>query len=187
MAPAVVFDLDGTLIDSAPDIHAAANAVLAAEGLAPLGPQQTRSFVGNGAPVFIERMMTACALPADPTIHARLLARFLERYETAVTLTRVYPGAVETLLQLRARGFRLGLCTNKPIAPTRAVLRHLDLAEYFEVIVGGDSLPSRKPDPSPLHHCLDTLGGGDTGLVCRRQRGRRRMRTGSRSAICAVQ
>ncbi|WP_114965175.1 phosphoglycolate phosphatase [Alkalilacustris brevis] len=158
MRPAVVFDLDGTLIDSAPDLHAAANAVLKAEGLAPLTLAQARGFVGNGAPVFVQRMMAARGLPEAPELHARLLARFLEHYEAGVQLTRPYPGAIEALRSLQAAGFRLGLCTNKPFGPTQAVLAHLKLSGLFGTVVGGDSLPRRKPDPAPLHHALAALG-----------------------------
>ncbi|MGY6634976.1 MAG: phosphoglycolate phosphatase [Alkalilacustris sp.] len=163
--PAVVFDLDGTLIDSAPDIQAAANAVLAAEGLAPLTLSQTRGFIGAGAPVFVERMAAATLPRPDPTRTARMLAAFIDRYEGAVTLTRVYPGVVDALEAMAEAGWRLALCTNKPILPTRSVLAHLGLDRFFPVVVGGDTLPVRKPDPAPLHHAIAALGGGATTYV----------------------
>ena len=157
-APALVFDLDGTLVDSAPDICAVANAVLAEEGVAPLTLAEARGFVGAGASVFVERMQAARGLPeAD---HTRLLARFLEGYEGAVENTRPYPGVVDALAVLAARGHPMGVCTNKPIGPARGVLAHFGLAPRFGAVIGGDSLPERKPDPAPLLAVLDALGGG---------------------------
>lgn len=155
---AVIFDLDGTLVDSAPDIQAAANQVLAVEGLAALSLAETRSFVGAGAPVFIERM-AASRLPApDPARTAAMLEAFLDIYETAVALTRPYPGVMSMLEALTAADWRLGICTNKPERPARAVLAHLDLARFFRVVVGGDTLPVRKPDPAPLRRVVAKLG-----------------------------
>ena len=155
---AAIFDLDGTLVDSAPDIHAAANIVLAAEDLPPLTLEEARSFIGAGAPVFIERM-SAARLPApDPDRSAVMLRHFLELYEGAVHLTRPYPGVIAVLERLAAEGWAMGLCTNKPEGPTRAVLGHFDLDRFFPAVVGGDSLPVRKPDPTPLRHVVTTLG-----------------------------
>lgn len=158
----MILDLDGTLIDSAPDIHAAGNAVLAAEGLPPVTLAQARSFIGAGAPTYVARLVAAQAgtLPeaARADLHARMLMQFLERYETAVTLTRLYPGAVDALDAMRASGLRLGLCTNKPEGPARAVLRHFGLSATFETVVGGDTLPQRKPDPAPLHRAMADMG-----------------------------
>lgn len=152
-----VFDLDGTLIDSAPDIHAAANAVLAEEGVAPMPFDMARGFVGAGASVFVERMMDACALPVTDQYHARLLTRFLAHYQATVELTRPFPQAVATLQALLDADWRLGLCTNKPLGPTHAVLEHLDLTRFFRVVTAGDSLPQRKPDPAPLRFTLAQL------------------------------
>lgn len=160
--PAVVFDLDGTLIDSAPDIHAAANAVLAAEGLAPITLTQARGFIGAGAPVLVSRLVAAQAGPLPDAeraaMEARMLRGFLEVYEDAVNLTQLYPGVIEALGAIRALGLPMGLCTNKPLAPALAVLRHFGLAGYFGGVIGGDSLPVRKPDPAPLRAVLAELG-----------------------------
>ncbi len=155
---AAIFDLDGTLVDSAPDIHAAANAAAGAEGLAPLSLERIRRFVGNGAPVLIARILAAHDRPDSGPQHARMLDDFLERYQSAVTLSRLYPGVRETLDRLAAAHVALGLCTNKPEGPTRAVLDHFGLADRFCVVVAGDSLPRRKPDPLPLHHAARALG-----------------------------
>lgn len=154
---AAVFDLDGTLVDSAPDIHAAACAMLDDAGLPPISLAQARSFVGHGAPVFIERLAQALDLPPDPGLRQRLLDGFLARYETAVQLSRLYPGVRGLLAALAAGGWRLGLCTNKPIGPTRAVLAHFGLGGTFSSVIGGDSLAVRKPDPAPLRHVIAEL------------------------------
>lgn len=152
----VVFDLDGTLIDSALDIAAAANATLAEVGAEPLTVAEARSFVGAGAPIFVERMARARNL-LDP---APLVPRFVHHYERAVNETVIYPGVEAALATLKASGHRLGLCTNKPQRPTRAVLAHLGWEAVFEAVFSGDSLPVRKPDPAPLLAALEALGSG---------------------------
>ncbi|MDP4034447.1 MAG: phosphoglycolate phosphatase [Pseudorhodobacter sp.] len=156
----VIFDLDGTLIDSAPDIHAASNRVLAAEGFAPLSLPQVRSFIGKGVPHLVARLLEASGEAPNGPRHAAMVARFSASYESAVGLTRPYPGVAAALDALAATGLRLGLCTNKPVAPARAVLRHLGLNHHFAALIGGDSLPQRKPDPAPLLAVLAALGGG---------------------------
>lgn len=157
---ALIFDLDGTLIDSAPDIHAGVNRLLAAEGHPPLPFAQVKGFIGKGVPHLIDQVMQAANLTEEPGLTASLIARFTADYETAVTLTRPYPGVPAILRQLRDQGHRLGLCTNKPIRPTHAVLDHLSLTSLFDIVLGGDSLPLRKPDPAPLHAAIKGLGGG---------------------------
>jgi len=162
---ALVFDLDGTLIDSAPDIHVAANAALDDEGVPALTLAEARDCVGHGAAIFVTRAMALRGLGDDPARHRRILAGFLDRYEAAVNLTRPYPGVPEALDALRGAGHRLALCTNKPAAPTRAVLAHLGLAALFDPVICGDSLPVRKPDPAPLHAAVAGAGGGPALFV----------------------
>lgn len=152
----IVFDLDGTLIDSVADIAAAANACLAEVGAAPLGVAEARGFVGAGAVVFVERMARARGLP-DP---AALLPRFLHHYERAVAQTEIFPGVEAALAAFTSEGHRLGLCTNKPARPTRAVLAHLGWADLFDTVLCGDSLPQRKPHPAPLLAAFEALGEG---------------------------
>lgn len=154
----LVFDLDGTLIDSAPDLRALANTLLRREHRKPITLAETRSFIGNGTRLFIARMRAAREIPDSE--QDRLHEAFLEGYQSAVRLTRPYPGVTAVLGALRDNGHRLGICTNKPKRATDSVLSHLGMNDRFSAVLGGDSLPIRKPDPAPLYACLDALGDG---------------------------
>ena len=152
---AVVFDLDGTLIDSDPDIRAAVNRVLATEGLAPLSTEEVRSMIGDGAKALVERAFAARGLVAS----AAHVAAFVADYEVnAVVETAPYPGIVEALQVLKDAGHPLGVCTNKPVVAARNVLAVLGLDQYFHVVMGGDSTPYRKPNPNHLAAVLQALG-----------------------------
>jgi phosphoglycolate phosphatase len=153
----VVFDLDGTLIDSAPDIHGIANRLLLERGVEPIDLATARGFIGQGAPAFVAQLRQARGIAESE--QPRLLEEFLESYETAVTLTRPYPG-VEEALALLAETSELGICTNKPHRPCLAVLRHLELDRFFAIVLGGDSLPERKPHPRPLLASFEQMGPG---------------------------
>lgn len=161
----IIFDLDGTLVDSAPDIHATANAALTAHGLPALGFAEVKRMIGRGVPPLIADLLTAAGADPDGPLKTPVTDSFLALYEDANALSRLYPGVRETLDALAADGYRLGLCTNKPMQPTRAVLAHFGIAEVFAAVVGGDSLPLRKPDPAPLLHARDLLGGGSVLYV----------------------
>lgn len=159
----VVFDLDGTLVDSAPDIAAAVNALFAELALPAVDLALIRRMIGDGAPVLLER---ALAHVGAPHTVPDLMPRFSVHYgENAVKLTTVYPAVIETLTHLRSLGCRLGVCTNKPIAPTRSVLAALGLDALLEAVVGGDSLPQRKPAPEPLLAVIRALGGTTDSAV----------------------
>jgi len=155
---AIIFDLDGTLIDSAADIAANANAVLEELGLGALPTVQIRGFIGNGVGNLIGRVLEASNMAADGPLFAPMVKRFNELYEAAFEHTVIYPGVTNALMQLADMGCVLGVCTNKPIAPTHAVLRHLGLDKHFAAVYGGDSLPQRKPDPAPLFATAGDLG-----------------------------
>lgn len=157
---AVIFDLDGTLIDSAPDLHAAVNVALAELGRPALSLAQVTSFVGNGVAKLVERSLEATG-GGGADLRADALARFHNAYAVApAALTRPYPGARAALAALAGAGFALGLCTNKPEAPARAILESLGLADVFETVIGGDTLAVLKPDPAPLRAAVARLGAG---------------------------
>lgn len=152
----VVFDLDGTLIDSAPDIHACVNAVLRDNQVAPLTLERVRSFIGGGVDLLWTRVIAACDI--DPVYRRDLIAAFMSRYHDATALTRLYPGAAEALAALAQLGHPIGLCTNKPLGPTQHILEHFGLTRSFGVVIAGDSLPEKKPHPAPLRAALAALG-----------------------------
>lgn len=154
----VIFDLDGTLIDSAADIAANANTVLEEFGFAPLPPAQIAGFVGRGVPHLWGQVLGAVGADAGGPLQDPMIARFTTLYETVFAHTVLYAGVINALVALQDMGCALGLCTNKPVAPTRAVLAHLGLAPFFPVVYGGDSLPQRKPDPSPLFATARDMG-----------------------------
>ncbi|MFN7225458.1 MAG: phosphoglycolate phosphatase [Paracoccaceae bacterium] len=160
----IVFDLDGTLIDSAPDIHAAVARMLADEGQAALDLATITSFIGNGLPKLVERVIARVGM--ETSDHQRLTKVTLDHYNAASSdLTRPYPGVVAALSALQQAGHAMAVCTNKPVAPARAILLDLGLEPFFTSVVGGDSLPVTKPDPAPLHACIAALGGGWTVYV----------------------
>jgi len=155
---AVVFDLDGTLIDSEPDLRAALNKLFTEVGRRAVGRDEVVMMVGDGVPKLVERAFRATGGLPEGGLEAPT-ARFLEIYEAApADLSEPFPGAVDILEGLTAAGARLGVCTNKPAVPTREILDHFGLAGYFGAVIGGDSLPGiRKPDPRPLAALLEAL------------------------------
>lgn len=160
MSAILLFDLDGTLIDSAPAIHTVSNHVLEARGFPALTEAQVRSFVGQGAPHLVRCLLQSAGQDPDGPLFSELYQDLVTRYETEVEGNRLYPHVLETLDGLRAQGHRLGLTTNKPYRPALAALRHVGLDGVFAVILGGDSLPTRKPEPAMLHEARAQLGGG---------------------------
>jgi phosphoglycolate phosphatase len=155
---AIVWDLDGTLVDSAPDLATALNAVLDMRGFFNLSLDEVRTMIGNGVPKLVERGFNAVGVRPDPAQLDELITLFVKEYrECATDNTRPYPGIVETLQELHGMNIPMGVCTNKPEAFTRQILEGLGLSGYFSSVVGGDSTSAKKPDPEPLLACLHGL------------------------------
>jgi phosphoglycolate phosphatase len=156
---AVCLDLDGTLIDSAPDLAAALNRRLAARGLAPHPLATVKRMIGDGARVLLTRGFAAHGITLDEAALAAEVAAFIPDYEAhSLDETRPFPGVVETLDALAAAGFTLAIVTNKPEGPTHTILRALALDHRFATVAGGDSFPVRKPDPGHLSGALARMG-----------------------------
>ncbi|GHB07469.1 phosphoglycolate phosphatase [Salinicola rhizosphaerae] len=156
----VAFDLDGTLIDSVPDLAAAVDAMLSERGLPAAGEARVRDWVGNGSHKLVERALQWACLrePAEAETDAAL-ARFMDFYgQDPCARTRVYPGVVKALERLHERGIIVTLITNKPAAFIDPLLRGLSLASFFQLALGGDSLPEKKPHPAPLLHMAEHFG-----------------------------
>lgn len=163
---AIVWDLDGTLIDSAPDICRALNSVLADAGLETQQEQAVRTMIGNGVPKLVERGFEAVGRPLSASELDVMVGQFMAHYSANPTAhTRMYPGVAETLEKLAAAGVKQGLCTNKPEAVTRSILHQLNIDQYFSAVVGGDTTDARKPDPKPLQVCIDAMGATVGGTI----------------------
>ena len=155
-----IFDLDGTLVDSAPDLAHALNHVLKRLGKLPVPLEDVRHLTGHGARPLIERGLSLNGMPSDDADIDRELGHFLDYYAANIAVdTRPYPGAVELLDLLREQGAKVGLCTNKSERLTRLLLDALELTDYFDAILGGDTLPVRKPDPGHVLGTIEALGG----------------------------
>ncbi|WP_043743622.1 phosphoglycolate phosphatase [Paramagnetospirillum magneticum] len=155
---AVLFDLDGTLIHSLPDLVAAVNRLLASEGRGALDDRTVMSFVGDGAGTLVMRAFTATGGMPGPKVEP-YLDRFLADYEPrSAESTRPWPGVPETLADLKAAGLTLAVCTNKPSRATAEILAALDLGRWFDLVVGADDAPAIKPDPAHVTCILDRLG-----------------------------
>lgn len=161
----IVFDLDGTLIDSAPDIQCVASTILGRLGKHDLTLDETRSFIGAGSAVFVSRMMAARGIEETPGSHAQLHEAFLAQYKSAVDKAVFYPGVLDALAALKAAGHRMGLCTNKPELPTHAVMRYMGMEQIFDAVTAGGMIDSRKPEPDMLLKTIQDLGGGPTLYV----------------------
>jgi phosphoglycolate phosphatase len=152
----VVFDLDGTLVDSASDIAEAVNRTMADWSLPRVEEALIRGWIGDGA----RALVTSAFAHSGKAIEVdEVMPGFMAHYAECLLLyPTVYPGVVETLRELRDRSVAVAVCTNKPERFVRPLLDALDLGGYFEVIVGGDTLPERKPSAVPLLHVVDRFG-----------------------------
>jgi phosphoglycolate phosphatase len=164
---AIVFDLDGTLVDSAPEIRSALNAAVAPIGLEPFPLSEVQQFVGGGAAVALRRALAARGCDLDDQAFKNVLAGFYEVYaEVSKAGNGLYPGVIETLTMLRAHGIPLGVCTNKAAHITEIALEALRIRGFFTTVIGArDDIP-RKPAPDMLLRALTDLGAAPAdGLV----------------------
>lgn len=156
---ALLFDLDGTLVDSAPDIADALNHLLQEQGWEKLSLETVTGMVGGGVPLLVERALKRLGQDAGADRIVMLTNRFVEIYAPrAAQKTKLFPGVRQVLEAYHGEGVRLGVCTNKPEAVSNMILGALDVAHLFGVVIGGDSLPVKKPDPAPLLAALTALG-----------------------------
>jgi len=156
---AIVFDLDGTLVDSAPDIRCALNTVLAQDGLPPLGTKAVQLMIGGGPTVLVERALDELGVAAEPGSIERLTANFEQTYlELGNTLTTLFEGAVSCFEHLRNHDVSIGLCSNKPERLCRQLLADLDVEHFFSAIQGSGSGLPKKPHPAALLAVMNHLG-----------------------------
>jgi phosphoglycolate phosphatase len=154
---AILFDLDGTLVDSVRDLQDAVNVVLAEEGLRAIDVDETKSMVGDGAAKLVERAVAAVG--GDQERLPILVERFLAGYEASASrYTEPYPSVQDALKELAELGLPLAVVTNKPYRATIQILENLGMHTFFRAIIGGDTLPERKPHPAPILMALEHLG-----------------------------
>lgn len=165
---AIIWDLDGTLVESAPDLANALNTLLIEQGQHTHAVDKVRTMIGHGVAKLIERGFRAAGLPLSDKQVGELEPRFMEIYMACATEnTYLVEHAREALEHFYHAGVRQGLCTNKPAGVTRQILQKLDISGFFGSVIGGDSTAAKKPDPLPLQTCLEELGvsAGDALMV----------------------
>jgi phosphoglycolate phosphatase len=160
----LVFDLDGTLVDSVPDLANTLNEVLHERGHTPLSDAEVTPMIGDGVPALVARAFAARGGSAAEAAEA--LPQYIKLYEAnATNLTRPYPGVPETLAALRRSGYRTAVCTNKLQQASETVLHGLDLWRLFDGVAGGDRYPVKKPDKGHLLRLIAELGGSPERAV----------------------
>lgn len=159
---ALLFDLDGTLVHSLPDLADAVDAMLQQYGLPALGEDRVAPMIGNGSRKLVEQALRKSSWCAAPAHSAELLneahERFLQQYRQRLCVrSRLFPGVAEQLSALQSAGIRLAVVTNKPEAFVAPLLESLGIRHHFGLLIGGDSLPEKKPSPLPLRHACEQL------------------------------
>lgn len=166
MAPCLIFDLDGTLVDTAPDLLGALNAVLVAEGRRPVDLADLRQLVGHGARAMLAEAFLRTGSGAEPERLPGLIDAFIAHYrEHIADESAAFPGVEATLAAWVESGARLGVLTNKPQELALPLLEKLGLAKYFSAIHGAGRFSYNKPDARVFHHVVDELGGGPALMI----------------------
>jgi phosphoglycolate phosphatase len=156
----IAFDLDGTLVDTAPDLIGTLNVLLAQEGLPPLPLSEARPFIGRGAKWMIERGFQAAGATLEEARAPELFDRFIAHYlDHIADESRPFPGVETALDAMKAEGARLAVCTNKRTDLSLALLDALDLTRRFDAVIGADATPACKPDPRHLTTAVAAAGG----------------------------
>jgi phosphoglycolate phosphatase len=162
VARTLLLDLDGTLVDTAPDVCAALNRLMRSRGLAPFTLAQTAAMIGDGVAVLVQRAFAARAVRPDD----QAVAEFGSDYAAHVAEeSRPFPGVTEFLREQAGAGWRMAVCTNKPEAAARKLLDSMGLSDLLQTVGGGDSFPVRKPDPAHLLATLRLAGGDPSTAV----------------------
>ena len=155
---AILFDLDGTLVDTAEDLAGALNRALKTIGRKPCSIEVVKSMIGGGFPNLVAKGLEATGGPLPEAQFEEFVKKSRDDYEANVAVaSKLYPGVSEALRALSMRGAKMGVCTNKPAGPSRKLLESLGIAKYLPVLVGGDSLPFKKPDPRMARETLKRL------------------------------
>jgi len=156
----IIFDLDGTLVDSAPDLAATGNELLRRRGRDEVSFESVRSMVGKGALVLMDRMMAATGTPASQDELKAMLPEFIEYYGANIAANTVpFPGVHEALAGLAKREALMAVCTNKFEQLSHTLLQQMELSHHFSAVLGGDSLPIRKPDGGHVLGTIERVGG----------------------------
>jgi phosphoglycolate phosphatase len=156
MSPTLLLDLDGTLVDSVPDIVAALNRMGKARGFAPFDRAEIIPMVGDGTRSLLQKAFAARNTPFDDAVETPYVADYTDH---STVETKTFPDVIETLRRFADAGWKMAVCTNKPVAPTHAVLAAMGLTPFLSAIGGGDSFPTRKPDPGHVLGTLELAGG----------------------------
>ncbi len=163
---AIIFDLDGTLVETAPDLRSTLAEVLAEVDIPAPELGEMRTLIGRGARRMVESALVFANRPYDPPLLDRLQRRFWDLYDAEpYRVSSPYPGVRDNLERFAKNGVRMGVCTNKTQRPSEMLLEALDLSKYFGSIIGSDTLPVHKPDPGHLAAVLDAIGGSAESAV----------------------
>jgi phosphoglycolate phosphatase len=156
----IAFDLDGTLVESAPDLIGAVNAILTSEGYKPLAYDEGRPFISRGSRWLLQRGLEMAGEQDPAARTAALFGRFISYYSDHIAdETLPFPGVIDALRRLRASGAKLVVCTNKPTDLSRSLLAKLDMAGLFDGVVGIDAVTAAKPNPAHLIEAVEAVGG----------------------------
>lgn len=166
MSRLIIFDLDGTLVDSAPDLIGSLNATLALEGIAPVPVEKARDLVGAGVKALLERGLALAGRTVSDARFQELFDAFFAHYAEHIAVeTRPYPGLIDALTALKAEGWRFAICTNKLEALSVKLVAELELTDWFAANCGGDTFDFRKPDGRHLTETARVAGGAQTIIM----------------------